>query len=95
MPQYPYFVFDPCHDERSKEEMTPRGYVSHVYVVTETGQYYPVFFYDPVRLSQDLEENMKNGLYPFVAEPGMIVVPEVTIEAMISAVEILHRGGYF
>jgi hypothetical protein len=95
MPQYPYIVFTPYHDERSKEEMTPRDYVSHVCVVTKADQYYPVFFYDPVCLSQDLEESMKHGLYPFVAEPGLIVIPEVTLEAMTTAVEILYRDGYF
>ena len=94
MPQYPRVIFHPSHDDRSKEEMTDRGYVSHVYVVTEGDRYFPVFFYDPVRLGQDLDEEIKLG-HPFIAELGMIVVPEVTREAMTKAVEALYADGYF
>ena len=35
-------------------------------------------FYDPVRLQQDLEEEVKAGR-PLIAEPGMIVIPEITL----------------
>ena len=94
MPQYPRVVFHPSHDARSKEEMTDRGYVSHVYVVTKGERYFPVFFYDPLRLGQDLNQEIKLGR-PFIAEPGMIVVPEVTLEAMTKAVEALYADGYF
>ncbi len=94
MSQYPRIVFHPSHDDRSKEEMTPRGYVSHVYVLTEEGHHYPVFFYDLVRLGQELEAGAKQE-YPYVAEPGMIVVPEVTLEGMTKAVEALYADGYF
>ncbi len=51
-------------------------------------------FYDPVRLSQDLEEDAKFG-HPCIAEPGMIVIPEITMERMNQAVAILVAEGYF
>jgi hypothetical protein len=70
------------------------GYLSHVMVEFGDGRLYPVFFYDIVRLQQDLEENVKLGR-PFIADPGMIVVEEVTPEAMKHAVEQLSREGFF
>ena len=58
------------------------------------GRLYPIFFYDIVRLQQDLEENVKQGRI-FVADPCMIVVDEITPEAMKQAVEQLGREGFF
>ena len=94
MAQYPRLVFHPSHDERTKAEMTLRGYVSGVSIETAPGIHYSVFFYDPVRLGQDLEAEARLGR-PWVAEPGMIVLPEVTERAMAQAVESLHSAGYF
>ena len=91
---FPRLVFGPEHDERSKIEMTSRGYASHVFAETASGRYYSVFFYDPFRLRQDLESGAEYGT-PFLAEPGMIVVPEVTKEAMEIAIKGLHKEGYF
>ena len=71
-----------------------RGYLSHVMVELDEGRLYPVFFYDVVRLQQDLEENARLGR-PFIADPGMIVVEEITPEAMKHAVEHLSREGFF
>lgn len=53
-----------------------------------------VVFYDPIRLSQDLEEEVKLG-NGFIGEPGLIVIPEVTWEHMESAVCRLFDEGYF
>src|SRR5258705_9349506 len=49
-----------------------------------------VFFYSPTRLAQDLEADTKAG-HPYVAEPGLVVVPEVTLPYMEAAVEQLYR----
>lgn len=80
--------------ERDAEEARARGYLSHVVVQFDGDRLYPVLFYDPVRLQQDLEEDAKFG-HPFIAEPGMIIVPEVTREAMTYAVEHLAQEGFF
>jgi hypothetical protein len=53
-----------------------------------------VFFYDPTRLQQDLVEGVRQGR-PFVADPGMIVVPEITPAAMSDAVDGLVGEGFF
>jgi hypothetical protein len=53
-----------------------------------------VFFYDAVRLAQDLEEEAKAGR-PFIAEPGLIVLERVTLANMEKAVRELYAQGFF
>ena len=80
--------------EREASEARDRGYLSHVLVDVD-GQYlYPVVFYDPVRLQQDLEMSAKHGR-AFIADPGMIVLADITIEAMQEAVQRLWSEGFF
>jgi hypothetical protein len=86
--------FHPSFDDRAELEMTDRGYLSHVEVELDDGSRYPVFFYDPIRLRQDLEEMSAHGV-PVIAEPGMIVVPNVTKETIRIAIERLIEEGYF
>lgn len=69
------------------------GYYSAI-VQLDDGSRYPVCFYDPVRLQQDVAEEAKQGT-PFVAEPGMIVLTEVSLENMKTAVSRLQHQGYF
>jgi hypothetical protein len=86
-------VFAGDDSERALQEARSRGYLSHILV--EIGNCcYPVIFYDPVRLQQDLEESGKHGR-PFVADPGMIVLTEITPAAMEAAVQRLCDEGYF
>lgn len=80
--------------ERDLAEAQARGYLSHVMVEIEDGQLYPVLFYDVIRLRQDLEESSKHGR-AFVADPGMIVLPEITVTAMENAVQQLNKEGFF
>lgn len=80
--------------ERLVQEALDRGYLSHVLVEIDAERLYPVFFYDPVRLSQELAISTEHG-QRFVAETGMIVLPEVTIENMRDAVNALYKEGYF
>ena len=75
-------------------EAQSRGYLSHVLVELGENCLYPLFFYDAVRLQQDLEERARLG-HAFVADPGMIVLPEITRDAMRHAVEQLSREGFF
>jgi len=71
-----------------------RGYLSHVLVKLESGLLYPVVFYDPIRLKQDMDELAAHG-ERFLADPGMIIVPEVSREAMESAALTLAAQGFF
>jgi hypothetical protein len=51
-------------------------------------------FWDPVRLQQDLEENLKQGKTA-VVEKGLIVVSEVSRENIEKAVRQAFDEGYF
>ncbi len=62
-------------------EVPHKGWYAGVTVELEDGRRVPVFFYDPVRLTQDLESDAARG-EPYIAEHSMIVVPEVTEAAM-------------
>src|SRR5205823_1300742 len=86
--------FHPDFNERAEWVMPDRGYLSHTVVELDDGSRYPVFFFEPTRLRQELEIDTKSGR-PYLAEPGMIVVPEVTRAAIHVAVERLANEGYF
>lgn len=70
-------VFEGGFDERDEYETLLRGYRSHVVAELEDGSKYRVTFYDPVRLKQVLDDEVAAGM-PFFAEPGLIIVSEVT-----------------
>ena len=90
----PELVFQGGFDQREAMECRDRGYRSHVCVKFSTGECYPVVFYDPIRLQQDLDDEAKIG-NAFIAEPGLIVVPEVTLDYMHKAVLQLAENGFF
>jgi hypothetical protein len=54
---------------------------------------YPVDFIDPVRLAQDLADYIRSEI-PCYAEPGLIVIPEVTLRRIQEAVNYLHERGF-
>jgi hypothetical protein len=84
---FPKLVFKYPFDEA-------RGYLSYAVVELNDEARYPVVFYDPIRLQDDLEVEISEGR-PFIAEPGMIVVPEVTLARMQDAIDRLFRSGFF
>jgi len=87
-------VFPDRYDERAEWEAEQKGWLQGVRVEFPDGRQYPVHFYDPVRLGQDLGEEVK-AERPCLAEPGLIVVPFVTREAVCKAVEHPTDTGYF
>ena len=82
------------YDERVELEMTDKGYFAGPVVELEDGSRYELYFYDPVRLAQDLERSAAEGI-PCIAEVNLVVVPEVTPAAILAAVERLVQIGYF
>ena len=90
----PELIFEGNFDDREAMECRDRGYRSHVWVKLANGECYPVVFYDALRLQQDLDDEVKTG-NPFVAEPGLIVVPEVTLDYMEKAACRLAEEGFF
>jgi hypothetical protein len=87
-------VFPEWYDARAEYEAPLKGYLSHVEVHLEDGSRYRLFFIDPVRLQQTLEEDTASGR-PYYTEPGLVVLPEVTTQAIQQAVPGLVRDGYF
>ncbi len=91
---FPRLVFKYPFDEAAAYDAEARGYLAYASVELSDGTRYPVVFYDPVRLQQDLEVEVGEGR-AFIAEPGLIIVPEVTLARMQAAVEHLSRIGFF
>jgi hypothetical protein len=91
---YPKLIFKYGWDNRDDEETLMKGYRSDGIVESPEGEVYPVYFIDPIRLQQDLEAEEELGS-AFLAEPGLIILPEVTREAMENAVRQLWEQGYF
>ncbi len=87
-------VFPDWYDERGEWEAKDKGWLQGVEAHFTNGAVQRLFFYDPVRLAQDLEaESINRGA--FIASPGLIVIPEVTREAILNAVAKLVADGYF
>ena len=81
-------------DERDNLERPAKGWLDNVKVTKENGKEYLLSFYDPARLAQDLEEEIKMGKAGIV-EKGLMVIKEVTKENIEKAIEQADREGYF
>src|SRR5690349_18666760 len=90
----PKLIFKEEFDERLAFEMAQKGWCGIAMVELPEEARVDVFFYDPTRLAQDLQTDAGAG-HAYVAEPGLIVIPEVTLPYMEAAVEQLYRQGYF
>lgn len=86
--------FPDWYDELAEVEAEHKGWLQGVEVELDDGTRYPVTFYDPVRLAQDLTEEAK-WERPYLAEPGLVVVPAVTRNAISQAAEHLTASGFF
>ena len=80
-------------DERAVVKTPLKGWLSAT-VELDDGCRYAVYFSDPMRLQQDLEEAVRHGK-PCFAEPGLIIVPEVTVQAIQDTVQFLWKQGFF
>ncbi len=87
-------VFPDWYDARCEFETPSKGYLADVEVHLEDGTRYKLYFSDPIRLQQTLEDDAASGR-PYYTEPGLIVLPEVTTSAIQQAVPGLLRDGYF
>jgi hypothetical protein len=85
------YHFPPEFDERAEYEMALKGHLCGGEVELADGRRYPVTFFDPVRLAQDLERMASRGEPAFV-EPALVVIPEVTRELILRALpELVHQ----
>jgi hypothetical protein len=90
----PRIIFPEGFDERDQYEMALRGCLSHAFVELENGERYAVNFIEPTRLAQDLTDYIESKI-PCYAEPGLIVVPEVTLSSIQEAVNYLYDRDFF
>jgi hypothetical protein len=86
--------FPEGYDDRIAFETPSKGYLRDVIIHLEDDSHYQLFFIDPVRLQQDLQADVANGR-EYYAEPGMVVLPEVTTQTIQRAVAGLWREGFF
>jgi hypothetical protein len=87
-------TFPEWFDARAEHEAASKGYVADVRVQLEDGSRYRLYFIDPVRLRQTLEDDAATGR-PYFTEPGLVVVPEITTEAIRRVVPRLMEEGFF
>jgi hypothetical protein len=87
-------VYGDGFDELAAIEASWRGYLGSVQAELDDGTRYTLTFYDHVRLGQSLEYEVSRGR-PFYTDPGLIVLSEVTVENVETAVQTLCAEGYF
>jgi hypothetical protein len=89
---YPRLVFAHDVDDR---DMAPHGYRGDVVVEFSDGEAFPIYFYEPDAIREELDCRIRSGFGQFVAEPGLVVIPEITLARMKSSVLELIEVGYF
>jgi hypothetical protein len=89
----PRVIFPEGFDERAAFETPLKGWLK-AQVELEDGCRYAVYFTDPLRLQQDVDEAVKHER-PCFAEPGLITIPEATVQAIQDAVQFLWKQGFF
>ena len=90
----PILIFACDFDAQTAFDIEQKGWFEQTVIRLPNGIEVPVSFWDPARLSQDLETDVRNGRF-CLAEPGLIVVPKVNRAYMVEAVKQLFRDKYF
>jgi hypothetical protein len=93
MNKNPRLILPKDFDERAAFEVALKGWFRAL-VETEPGVYYSIYFSDPVRLQQDMAELTKQG-EPCLAEPNLVILPQVTLDAAQNACQFLVKKGFF
>ncbi|MEO7735552.1 MAG: hypothetical protein ABIY55_31650 [Kofleriaceae bacterium] len=87
-------IFEDGFTELDAEDARDRGHRSHVYAELDDGALYQLTYYDLTRLAQDLEVDCGLGRR-FLTEPGLIIIPEITLANMEAAARALAAEGFF
>lgn len=90
----PKLMFELPFGERDAFEAESKGFLGDARAQYSDGSCIPLTFYTTTRIAQDLQEEARWGR-PYIAEPGLIVVENVTLEQMETAVAELHKEGFF
>jgi len=81
-------------DERTAYEVRQKGWCGLAELQFEDGKVLSLSFWNPIRLSQELNGHFAAGARVW-AEPNVIVVSDLTQESMKAAVFELIEKGYF
>jgi hypothetical protein len=87
-------LLDETYTQRALDEMGERGYLGPVLVGLEDGTKRSVFFIDISRIRSELTIHLERGECA-VAEPGMIVIEEVSLDNIEKAIAELWNAGFF
>jgi hypothetical protein len=86
--------FEDGSEPRNEQEAFQREYRGDVIVELGDGRRFKVIFLTPHRIAQELERMSEFG-QPHFVEPSMIVVPDVTTEAIVRAINALSYEEFF
>jgi hypothetical protein len=87
-------AFPEGYDAQAEFEAPFRGYLTDVIVQLDDGSRHRLSFLDQARLEQNLTANVQRGRAHY-AEPGLVILPEVSTEAIYKAVHGLWDEGFF
>jgi len=87
-------IFTSDFDDRGEWEAEQRGLLDNVKVLLDGKTTYSLCFFTPHRIGLEFALSEKTGT-PWLAYPGLILVPVVTREAMQRAVSELAKTDYF
>jgi hypothetical protein len=91
---YPKLNLPDWFDDLCEEEAPVRGFLEGADVEMEDGTRYQVYFITPTRLRMELDQLSRVG-EPYYAEPGLIVIPEVTLEKVKQTLRALADKRFF
>ena len=86
--------FPEGYDAQAEFEAPYRGYLPDVTVHLEDGTRHRLTFMDLSRLEQGLADNVRMGR-AYYTEPGLVILPDVSTEAIHRAVQGLCDEGFF
>lgn len=91
---YPKLILPEWFNQRLADETPIKGFLSNMEAELSNGNRYILNFIDPIRLNQDLETETKRGR-PYLAEQGMVILPEVTVDKAREVLKQLLKDGFF
>ena len=94
MSDHPKLEFFVDFDDHTGWDVEQKGWFGACVLRFPDGSSLPVTFYDPMRLQQEIDFAFKQGATCF-SEAGLIVIPAVTKENMLMAIENLITANHF
>lgn len=90
--EYPRLVFEHDVDEN---DLAPQGFRGDIRIEFPNGDSFPVYFYEPQAVQEELTARAKWGFGHFVSEPGLVIIPEITLSNIKTVVAELIEIGHF